>query len=250
MSAFNAMGLKQLEETRNEISVEMHGILDTVKTQENELWTDEQRTRYDELENRIIECDDRLVKVRSDAEKMKQRAKLKLDPKNDELDRPDENGFTREERIAAFRGWLRQPSGTHGPTEEMRAAAEKLGVNLLAKNLPVGFRRGAAPRTAEEVRRNYAIDGTEAQKRAQAVGTGAAGGHLVNPELIAAYEEALLYYARLRTKATVFRTATGATLPIPSDNDTVNEGELVSENNTATEQDVTLGSNYPWRLYV
>src|SRR5690606_10489141 len=67
--------------------------------------------------------------------------------------------------------------------------------------------------------------------------SGAAGGFLVRPDtsLYTRLVEALKWFGGVRNMgATVLTTGTGTELPIPADNDTDNEGEIVSEEGTHT----------------
>jgi HK97 family phage major capsid protein len=54
-------------------------------------------------------------------------------------------------------------------------------------------------------------------------------------------EVALLAYGGMRSVATVIRTATGGPLPIPTTNDSSNKGEIIGENTTSNELEMTFG---------
>ena len=77
---------------------------------------------------------------------------------------------------------------------------------------------------------------------AQSVGTGAAGGYLVPAGFGGALLEALKAFGGMRDVATVIATAGGAALPWPTVDETGVEGELVAENQPASDQDVTFGT--------
>lgn len=80
------------------------------------------------------------------------------------------------------------------------------------------------------------------EKRAQAVGTGSAGGYTVPQGFFDTLTDALKWYGGIRaSRATVLKTATGNALPMPTDNDTTNMGELVAENSPVTAADVAFG---------
>jgi HK97 family phage major capsid protein len=53
--------------------------------------------------------------------------------------------------------------------------------------------------------------------------------------------ETMKFYGAMRQVSEVITTATGATLPWPTNDDTANVGAILSENTQVTEQDVTLG---------
>lgn len=103
------------------------------------------------------------------------------------------------------------------------------------------LRDGTQDLTSEErsVLRTGWVDGKEL--RAQGVATGAAGGYVVPPEFRAKMVETMKFYGAMRQVSEVITTATGATLPWPTNDDTANVGAILAENTQVTEQDVTLG---------
>lgn len=81
-----------------------------------------------------------------------------------------------------------------------------------------------------------------AEQRALAIGLDTAGGYLVPEDYQRRIESALLWWGGMRESgATIIRTTGGNPMPMPTDNDTGNTGELVGENAAVTEQDVTVG---------
>ena len=79
------------------------------------------------------------------------------------------------------------------------------------------------------------------EERAQSVGTTTAGGFTVPEGFSGFIEDALLQFSGIRNAATVLPTATGATLPFPTNDDTGNAGALLAENTQDSEQDLTFG---------
>lgn len=79
-------------------------------------------------------------------------------------------------------------------------------------------------------------------RNAAGVGTGAAGGYAVPPLFRDKFVEALKFYGPVLDVVEVIRTATGAALPWPTNDDTANVGAILAENTQVTEQDVTLGT--------
>ena len=67
------------------------------------------------------------------------------------------------------------------------------------------------------------------------------GGYTTADETMRALEVALLAFGGVRSVATVIRTATGGPLPIPTTNDTANKGEIIGENTTSNELEMTFG---------
>lgn len=82
----------------------------------------------------------------------------------------------------------------------------------------------------------FGIDprGREIDLRALSVGTTDAGGYAVGYEAIQAFDMAEKYFGPVRNLARVITTETGATLPIPTVNDTSNTAEIVSEGSGIT----------------
>ena len=76
---------------------------------------------------------------------------------------------------------------------------------------------------------------------AQSVGTTTAGGFTVPDAPMANIVEAMLAFGGMRPVSTVITTAGGADLPIPTDDDTAQTGEIIAENAPHNEQDVTFG---------
>jgi HK97 family phage major capsid protein len=77
--------------------------------------------------------------------------------------------------------------------------------------------------------------------RAQAVGTGSAGGFLVPQGFSNELEKALKAFGGMRTVARLLPTPSGNDIPWPTVDDTANVGELLAENIGAGTQDVTFG---------
>jgi HK97 family phage major capsid protein len=130
------------------------------------------------------------------------------------------------DRDLAFRGWLLRSAGRD--SDAHKAAAARVGFNLNERNLDVALFANA-PRSVKEI-----------EARAQAVGTGSAGGYLVPTTLSENLEKQLLYFANVRQVAQVIRTATGNNYDIPTVDDTGNKGEIISENTAFNNQDVTF----------
>lgn len=72
------------------------------------------------------------------------------------------------------------------------------------------------------------------------VATGAAGGFTVPQEFLAVLDTALRDYGGMRSVATIIRTASGADMPMPTNNDTGNSGSIIAENTAQSTLDVTF----------
>ncbi|MEU5580938.1 phage major capsid protein [Streptomyces huasconensis] len=138
-----------------------------------------------------------------------------------------------------------QVVAANGDTEEAEEARARHGgeegVTAYSNAWRSWLRDGTQDLTSEErnVLRSGWVDGKEL--RAQGVATGAAGGYVVPPEFRAKMVETMKFYGAMRQVAEVITTATGATLPWPTNDDTANVGAILGENTQVTEQDVTLG---------
>lgn len=98
----------------------------------------------------------------------------------------------------------------------------------------------------DEFRRNpqafyQDVFGLSDELRAQAIGTDSAGGYLVPEGFSAEIVSRLVRYGGMRGVSRVFSTPDGRPLPIPTNDDTSNVGELLGENTEAAEQDFTYG---------
>jgi HK97 family phage major capsid protein len=78
-------------------------------------------------------------------------------------------------------------------------------------------------------------------RAAQSVGSGSGGGYTVPDEAMKPIVEAMKAFGGMRLVATIVPTATGADLPIPTDNDTGVSGEIITENSTHNDGDIAFG---------
>lgn len=76
---------------------------------------------------------------------------------------------------------------------------------------------------------------------AQSVGSGSGGGYSVPDEAMRPIVEAMKAFGGMRAVATIVPTASGADLPIPTSNDTGVSGEIITENSTHNDGDITFG---------
>jgi HK97 family phage major capsid protein len=141
---------------------------------------------------------------------------------------------TEDEKISALKTWLLAGSDyrTHITRGEVENAMN-LGydVNMRQLDIKLSYR---PPKTVEQAK-------SWEYRTAQGVSTGPVGLYTVPNETMRALEVALLTYGGMRQVSTVIRTGTGATLPIPTVDDTSNSGVLLGESSTATELGVTFG---------
>ena len=138
-----------------------------------------------------------------------------------ETDKP-----TRDDKDRAFAAWTLHTSDKNVP-EDLRASAEKCGVNLNAKE----FKFNLSNRSMPQIK---AASG-------QNVGTAADGGYLVPEGFVNNLEVAMLHYGGILGCAEVMRTSSGNDLPWPTLDDTSNTGALLAEDAEATKLDAAFG---------
>ena len=117
------------------------------------------------------------------------------------------------------------------------AAAVEFRANAFGK----WFRGGQANITSEE-REALGAYQSSTELRAQAMGTGTAGGYIVPQGFSMRLEKALKFWGGMFNAAELFDTETGADMPYPTVNDTAQTGALLAENATITAQDATFGT--------
>jgi HK97 family phage major capsid protein len=138
------------------------------------------------------------------------------------------------DRGEALRGWLMAGSN-EGASPEMRAAAQRCGINVDQKQLTIQLADSETVRAL----RDEGMAGWE-RRTAQGTTSGAVGGYTVPDEMMRALEVSLLAFGGMRSVATVIRTGSGAALPIPTVNDTATKGRILTENVEATETGMTF----------
>jgi HK97 family phage major capsid protein len=136
-----------------------------------------------------------------------------------------------EDTNRALRAWLLAPMPGVTLTAEDQSAAQRIGLNLASRSFYAAL--STQPMRSLQEQREW-------EYRAQAVGTGAAGGFTVPDETMREIERALLTFGGMRARCRVIRTETGADLPWPTVNDTSQKGQIIAENVTGNEQDAVF----------
>ncbi len=140
------------------------------------------------------------------------------------------------DRILALQGWFLSQSGkTVGQAQ--RSAADRLGMNIHSKELTLRLPEVAPKSLRQEDMRDW-------EGRAMSTLTSTSpedGSYLIADEMLRPLERAMLAFGGVRQAATVIRTATGAALPFPTNNDTSNKGALLTENSLVVEKDAAFG---------
>lgn len=135
-------------------------------------------------------------------------------------------GGSAEQRTIAFKVWARKGRKMRqGESEALRATGIDPSANIIEL-------RGLNTFGARRLRESRAMSAVDQ----------AAGGSTVAPGFVPQFELALLYFGGVLNVSEILRTDTGADLSWPTANDTTNEGEIIGENTTATDQDVATGA--------
>ncbi len=164
--------------------------------------------------------------------------------------------LSERDRSEALRAWACAGFSEYDPKPETRDLARRCGMPLEAKSIKISMFAPKALRATEwhgaqgagsfragaDDKRDWqaSID----EERAALTGlqsTTTTGGYTVADEMMRSLEVALLAFGGMRSVATVLRTATGGPLPIPTTNDTSNKGEIIGENTTSNELEMTFG---------
>jgi len=158
---------------------------------------------------------------------------------------------TDRDRGEALRAWMTAGAPTADLTQEQRDNAKRCGINVESKRL--NFHLSSTPlKATTPIRDGFgagredlrAWDEKRSEERAALTGLQSStttGGYTVADETMRALEVALLAFGGMRSVATVIRTSTGGPLPIPTTNDTANKGEIIGENTTSNELEMTFG---------
>jgi HK97 family phage major capsid protein len=197
--------LARAVEKQNKIWQRMQEIT-AVPESENRDMTDEERANWDAAEADLTEAS-------RDIERLERMANL------DKVDRSQIITATRDG----------EDRGGNGEDTE-RQYREAFGTYL---------RRGLGRLTQDQ---QQLMEGRYSEVRAQGTVDDTAGGYLVPDEFRNTMTETMKAFGGLLGLAEVITTTTGADLQWPTNDDTGNEGALLAEGATVTEQDVTLGS--------
>jgi len=138
----------------------------------------------------------------------------------------DDKRFFRQQDMC-LRGWAL--AKTNLVSDEIRQAAVDQKFNLFSDSIRV--RLMDDPRAELRAIR---------ENRAQSTTT-TAGGYLVATELVQKLEEQLAFIAPIRNHAQLYRSDMGNPVDFPTNDDTGNVGEMISENSAHNEQDATFG---------
>jgi HK97 family phage major capsid protein len=150
--------------------------------------------------------------------------------------------ITEHDRIEAFRAWAL--AGTDAElTDAQRDIAHRCGLDLRAKTLNISLFSRHAMRSLDDAdQRSWQRQAEETRAALTgAQSTTTTGGYTVADAAMRALEVALLEFGAMRQVASIIRTDTGGPLPMPTTNDTSNKGEIIGENTSYNETEMTFG---------
>jgi HK97 family phage major capsid protein len=229
------MTAQEYRDKANKLATDMKAMLAKAGEEGREL-TGEENTQFDSMNtdrDKALAAEERILKVESFDASAGRRAEPSQTPAQREQTK---RKLTASDRLEAFRLWLL--GGTpEGLNAQQRALAERIGVNPSSKSYSLRL-AGSAPKSLRHE------DMKEWEERALSTLTGTSpedGSYLIPDAAMRPLERALLTFGGMRRVATVFRTDTGAALPIPTSDDTGNKGALLAENTQTVEKDVVFG---------
>jgi len=159
--------------------------------------------------------------------------------------RPSSRGsmgkLTDHDRAEALRAWALGGVPELDITDEQRSIAQRCGINPDKKRLSMRMGPLLRETSPEALRAWQASVDEERAALTGAQSTTTTGGYTTADATMRALEVALLAFGGVRSVATVLRTDTGGPLPIPTTNDTSNKGEIIAENVTSNELEMTFG---------
>jgi HK97 family phage major capsid protein len=199
------LNIKALRDQRAEKAKEARNLLDT---NTGDKWSKDIENQVDAIYEEIDRIDGQIAR----AEKQ---AKIDGDAATDEGARET------QDRINA------------NLNPDQREQAQRY--NAAFRNYLVRGERGLTNEEAETLR-------VGRPQNAQTIGTGSSGGYLVPAGFGGELLEALKAYGGVRSVATVIQTAGGNPLPWPTVDETAQEGEIIAENQPATDGDITFGT--------
>lgn len=270
--------LVQLREEKRAVAKQVHDLYDATE-KENRGLTPEERSKLKELAQRDSDIDADIeiaerFQVNADAQRRTDEDRSERDRLQHQGNRRSFSAndidphapLTAAERSLALTTWALGGGSGVVLSEAGVAACQRAGLSLTHKTIELMFDRGIdengipqnPPRNYRDVQRQsdirreyrnreqveYRANPEQYRQllefRAQSVGTTTAGGFTVPDEMMLPIEVALLQWGAMRQVARILSTPTGGDLPIPTNDDTANKGEIIGENTTVNEQDLVF----------
>jgi HK97 family phage major capsid protein len=221
------MTLQELREKINKYAVDMTAILTKAKGENREL-TAEEATQFDAMDadrEALLATERREAKVVSFEQGQGRRSEptqpgseTRGTPAAQQTGRP--SGLVEAE---AIRAWML--GGSDVRTAAHAEAARRCGLSLDQKQIVIRL----AARRPESLRREDLREWEQRDLTAGTVSPDNGGHYTTQIEMLRALEVASLAYGGIYQVATVDRTDSGSDMPIPTMNDTSNEGVLIGE---------------------
>jgi len=222
----DAQGLQELRDQINKLGVDMTAIMTRAREEQRELTSDEEQSfdRMDADRERLLASEARMVKVATIGEPTGRRVEHVQPAGHRQAAAEGRQKLSNEERADAMQAWLLAGSDEER-TQARRDAAQKAGISLDQKQ----FRIRLAQRAPKSLRAEDMKTWEERDLTATFISPDSGGYNTVPDEAMRGLESALLAFGGMRSVASVLRTGTGANLPIPTTNDTSNEGAILGE---------------------
>jgi HK97 family phage major capsid protein len=233
------MNLEEVRSKANELAIAMQAVLDGAS---GPTLSGDERAKFDDLDKQrdaFLDTEKRMLKLEEST-----RAQAQADRpvgRRSEADQPvrqEQRGSSPAPSDPAQLEALRGFFITENRTARSIDAMKRMGIPLDAKTLNLRMAsRAPVSRSAADMK-----EWQERYLGVDLVSPDNGGHYLVPDETMRQLEVALLAFGGMREVATVLRTDTGGDLPIPTMNDTSNEGAIIGEGIEETnEVEPTIG---------
>lgn len=230
--------VKEIREQINKLGTDMSAITTKCRDEKREMSDDEEKS-FDKMDvdrEKLLATERRLIKAEELANPEGRRAEPRQPSDRHRGDQQNDRQLTADDHTEAMRSWLIAGS-EEALTEKQRKAAAKVGINPESRRLILRL-------PGQALRSRRQVDETRWNERALSTLTTTSpedGSYLIPNEAMLPLERALLDFGGVREAATIKRTRTGASLPIPLSDDTSNKGALLAENTVTVEKDTEFG---------
>lgn len=161
--------------------------------------------------------------------------KKKFDELSDELQRGRDQLAAMERSLEASRedNFTDVEDFKLSPQDRIAKAKALKEKNAISAAMDIFLRKSDRQMTAAEAEQIRATMSTT---------TGSEGGYTVDPVIAAELIEKMKDYGGMRRVATTIRTAKGVDMSWPTSDGTTEEGEIIAQNTTATDLDISFGT--------
>lgn len=212
---------KELREERANIVAQINDLVQLAKDEERSFSADEV-AKFDDLDakqSQLLEEAESYERMeRAEALTTKSTAsEYRANPKRDGL-----GTVSYRDQHDALKAFFLKPTGE--TPQQYKDAAEKCGLDLSVDSFRFNLKDGISRYGSTNTPQSHLVSGR--------------GVEFVKEEMANSIEVALKEYGGMRDAASVIRTATGGTLPIPGSDDTMESGVRVSENTEITTKSI------------